>query len=368
MTAAKGPAITVLGGGLMGLAIAHQCARRGEPVRVLSRRRSEAAGFVAAGMLAPHAEGLTGDLLALGQASLKLIPSWVAQIEADSGLRCGLHACGIVVPFATPAERDAHPTATFGQPLDRRCLEQEIPGIGEPWQAGLLFEQDGQIDNRRQLMRALERACVELGVTFEEGSQVLELVCDPSGALSGVRLRSAEGEEHHLAAERAVLACGAWSAQLLPELPIAPVKGQMLSLQGPRQALQRVIFGPGTYLVPRQDGLLVVGATSEPEAGFSEGLTPAGQRQLQEGLASLLPEASAWPPMERWWGFRPHTPDEAPLLGASPIPGLWLAAGHHRNGVLLAAITAELVANQICASAPTQSSWQQAFRWDRFCS
>ena len=321
MTAAKGPAITVLGGGLMGLAMAHQLARRGEAVRVLSRRRSEAAGFVAAGMLAPHAEGLTGDLLALGQASLQLIPSWVAQIEADSGLRCGLHACGIVVPFATSAERDAYTTAAFGQRLDRRGLEQEIPGIGERWQAGLLFEQDGQIDNRRRLMRALERACVELGVTFEEGSQVLELVCGPSGALSGVRLRSAEGEEHHLAAERAVLACGAWSAQLLPQLPITPVKGQMLSLQGPRQALGRVIFGPGTYLVPRQDGLLVVGATSEAEAGFSEGLTPAGQRQLQEGLASLLPEASSWPPMERWWGFRPHTPDEAPLLGTSPSPG-----------------------------------------------
>jgi glycine oxidase len=317
--------------------------------------------------LAPHAEGLTGDLLALGQASLQLIPSWVAQIEADSGLSCGLRPCGIVVPFATSAERDAYATAAFGQRLDRRGLEQEIPGIGERWQAGLLFEQDGQIDNRRRLMRALERACVELGVTFEEGSQVLELVCGPSGALSGVRLRSAEGEEHHLAAERAVLACGAWSAQLLPQLPITPVKGQMLSLQGPRQALGRVIFGPGTYLVPRQDGLLVVGATSEAEAGFSEGLTPAGQRQLQEGLASLLPEASAWPPMERWWGFRPHTPDEAPLLGTSPIPGLWLAAGHHRNGVLLAAITAELVAGAILGDLATPEQNQlHKFSWQRF--
>ena len=367
MTTAKGPAITVLGGGLMGLSMAHQLARRGEAVRVLSRRRSEAAGFVAAGMLAPHAEGLSGDLLALGQASLQLIPSWVAQIEADSGLSCGLRPCGIVVPFATSAERDAYPTAAFGQRLNRRGLEQEIAGIGERWQAGLLFEQDGQIDNRRRLMRALERACVELGVTFQEGSQVLELVCDPAGALSGVRLRSAEGEEHHLAAERAVLACGAWSAQLLPQLPIAPVKGQMLSLQGPRQALRRVIFGPGTYLVPRQDGLLVVGATSEPEAGFSEGLTPAGQLQLQEGLASLLPEASAWPPMERWWGFRPHTPDEAPLLGTSPIPGLWLAAGHHRNGVLLAAITAELVAGSILGDLGAAEQRQlNNFSWRRF--
>ena len=360
--------------------LAHQLARCGEAVLVLSRRRSEAAGFVAAGMLAPHAEGLSGDLLALGQASLARIPAWVAQIEADSGLRCGLRSCGIVVPFATAAERDVYPTAPWGEPLNRQGLERELPGIGPGWQAGLLFRQDGQIDNRRRLMRALERACVGLGVTFQEGAEVLSLEQGAAGALQGVRLRTAEGDEQCLAATKAVLACGAWSAQLLPELPVVPVKGQMLSLQGPRQALRRVIFGPGTYLVPRQDGLLVVGATSEPEAGFSEGLTPAGQRQLQEGLASLLPEASAWPPMERWWGFRPCTPDEGPLLGPGPIPGLWLACGHHRNGVLLAAITAELVADAITVNNPQGNNpqkslpvgeaerWISAFRWTRFCA
>jgi glycine oxidase len=182
-----------------------------------------------------------------------------------------------------------------------------------------------------------------------------------------VRLRTAEGERRTLQAERAVLACGAWSARLLPELPVFPVKGQMLSLQAPRDALSRVIFGPGTYLVPRQDGLVVVGATSEPEAGFSEGLTPAGQRQLQSGIEALLPEAAGWPPMERWWGFRPCTPDEGPLLGESPIPGLWLATGHHRNGVLLAAITAELVAGVIDTSLTRQEQELLAgFRWGRF--
>ena len=370
----------ILGGGLMGLAIAHQLARRGQAVLVLSRRRSEAAGFVAAGMLAPHAEGLAGPLLALGQASLARIPAWVAQVEADSGLACGLRFCGIVVPFATAAERDAHPTAAWGEALDRAELQRQLPGLAGHWQAGLLFGQDGQIDNRRRLMRALERACVNRGVRFEEGSELLELITAPGGAetaagrqLQAVRLRRADGQELTLPCAAAVLACGAWSAQLLPQLPIRPVKGQMLSLQGPIGALRRVIFGPGTYLVPREDGLVVVGATSEPEAGFREGLTPAGQRQLQEGISALLPEAAGWPPMERWWGFRPCSPDQGPLLGASPIAGLLLACGHHRNGVLLAAITAELLAGLLVpAEPPGDLAAGQAerllapFRWDRF--
>ena len=352
----------------MGLALAHQLARRGQSVQVISRRRSEAAGFVAAGMLAPHAEGLSGNLLALGQRSLELVPSWLQQVEADSDLDCGHRACGIVVPFRTEQERDAFPTAGCGVALNRDALEREIPGIAAGWSTGLLFEQDGQLDNRRRLMRALERACSRLGVQFEEGAEVQSLQADGQGALQTISLRRADGELQQLPCQQAVLCSGAWSGQLLPELPVFPVKGQMLSLQAPRQALRRVLFGPGTYLVPREDGLLVVGATSEPEAGFSEGLTPEGQKQLEAGIAALLPEASQWPPMERWWGFRPCTPDEGPLLGVSPMAGLWLACGHHRNGVLLAAITAELLAGAITQEAPSSAdaALLGAFAWDRF--
>jgi glycine oxidase len=370
------PPLTVLGGGLIGLAVAHELARRGEAVRVLSRRRSEAAGFVAAGMLAPHAEGLTDSLLQLGQAGLERIPDWVGRIEADSGLACGLRPCGIVVPFATAKERDAFPTAVWGLALDRAGLERQIPGIAPGWRTGLLFEQDGQIDNRRRLMRALERACVQRGVAFEEGSEVWSLQTR-GGRLEAVRLVGADGEERELACERAVLCCGAWSARLLPQLPVFPVKGQMLSLQAPIGALERVVFGQGTYLVPREDGLVVVGATSEPEAGFGEGLTPAGQRQLEAGLAALLPAAAQWPPMERWWGFRPCTPDEGPLLGPGPLEGLWLATGHHRNGVLLAAISAELVAAAITSGPgkpgpgpadPRAAELLGRFHWRRFAA
>ncbi|MHA3960527.1 FAD-dependent oxidoreductase [Synechococcus sp. LTW-G] len=367
MTAAQGKGVLILGGGLMGLALAHQLARAGRSVEVLSRHRSEAAGFVAAGMLAPHAEGLSGDLLRLGQESLRRIPGWVDQIQSDSGLSCGLRDCGIVVPFASEAERDIYPTAPWGQALDRAGLEREIPGIGPGWRAGLLFQQDGQIDNRRQLMRALERSCVDLGVRFQEGVEVLELL-QQDQTLQGIRVRNAEGDLQTIDAQEAVLCCGAWSADLLPELPIYPVKGQMLSLQGPKEALPRVIFGPGTYLVPREDGLLVVGATSERDAGFTTGLTPFGQRQLQAGIAALLPEAQHWPPMERWWGFRPCTPDEGPLLGASSISGLWLAAGHHRNGVLLAAITAQLLQKCLLGEelTPEEERLLTAFSWARF--
>ena len=368
MTPAQTPATLVLGGGLMGLAIAHQLARRGQTVTVISRRRSEAAGFVAAGMLAPHAEGLTGNLLQLGQASLERIPRWVAQIEGDSGLGCGLRTSGIVVPFQTAADRDAYPTAHLGKTLDRSGLEREIPGLDPEWSTGLLFEQDGQIDNRRQLMRALERACVSLGVQFMEGAEVLDLERDSTGQLCGIDLRSAEGEQQQLSCQLAVLCSGAWSQQLVPQLPVFPVKGQMLSLQGPREALKRVIFGPGIYLVPREDGLIVVGATSEREAGFTEGLTPDGQKQLQRGITSLLPMAGKWPPMERWWGFRPCTPDEGPLLGPGPLPGLWLACGHHRNGVLLAAVSAELLTGKILNTPLSLSDQEllEAFSWKRF--
>ena len=251
----------------------------------------------------------------------------------------------------------------------RTALEREIPGLGPRWQAGLLFEQDGQIDNRRQLMRALEKACVSLGVQFLEGADVKALSRhSETHELHEITLQTAEGEVQNHPCRRAVLCSGAWSQKLVPELPVFPVKGQMLSLQGPRKALKRVIFGPGTYLVPREDGLVVVGATSERNAGFQSGLTPDGQSKLQEGIASLLPEASQWPPMERWWGFRPCTPDQGPLLGEGPIPGLWLATGHHRNGVLLAAITAQLISAALSdqESLNETNEWLTHFRWDRF--
>ncbi len=358
--------LLIIGGGLMGLAVAYELAKKGRKVEILSRQRREAAGFVAAGMLAPHAEGLQGNLLKLGQLSLKRIPKWVETIEKDSGINCGLKICGIIVPFTSSTQKNNHPTASFGQTLNRKELEIEIPGIAPHWQTALLFKQDGQIDNRRRLMRALEKACVGLGVHFQEGVEVLDVIHDHK-IFKGVQIRNAKGKITILSNKEAVLCSGAWSKQIFKAIPVFPIKGQMLSLQAPKAALTRILYGPGTYLVPREDGLIVIGATSEKNAGFQTGLTPDGQQQLHEGIEDLLPSANQWPQMERWWGFRPCTPDESPFLGASALQGLWLATGHYRNGVLLAAITAELLAKCICSKKLNIEEYEllQKFHWNR---
>ncbi len=367
MASRKTQRFLILGGGLIGLSIAHELASKGKEVEIFSRNRSEAAGFVAAGMLAPHAEGLINNILKLGKLSLRRIPQWVQTIETHSGINCGLRVCGIIVPFLDIETRNQYPTARFGEPLNRFQLEAEIPGIASQWQTGLLFPEDGQIDNRRRLMRALEKACVELGVHFQEGVEVLTLLKNEN-VFQGVRVSNALGEVEEIYSEEAILCSGAWSKQLFQEIPIFPVKGQMFSIQAPKNALKRIIFGPGIYLVPREDGLIIVGATSERDAGFNKGFTPFGQSHLQAGLNSLMPESIYWPHMERWWGFRPCTPDLEPILGSSSIEGLWLATGHHRNGVLLAAITSQLLGKCILKEdlSNTESKLLEKFKWDRF--
>ena len=156
--------ILIIGGGLIGLSIAYEFARNKFTVVVLSKNRNESAGFVAAGMLATHAEGLEDELLLFGQQSQKLIPEWIRNIERDSGIDCGLKKCGIIVPFQNIQKLKKFPTYKYGKYLNQKNLRQEINGINEKWTHGLLFEQDGQIDNRRRLMRALERACSLDGV------------------------------------------------------------------------------------------------------------------------------------------------------------------------------------------------------------
>ena len=342
MNSQNNKSILIIGGGLIGLSVAYEFARNNFKVHVLSKNRSESAGFVAAGMLAPHAEGLEKELLSFGKESQKLIPKWIQAIENDSGINCGLKQCGILVPFKNLKDLENFPTYKYGQYLNKNELNLEMKGISPLWNHGLFFKQDGQIDNRRRLMRALERACTQHGVEFQEGSEIKSILSNEN-TFSGVQILNATGELMPIFCEKAILCCGAWSKQILNELPIYPVKGQMLSIQGPINKLNKILFGPRTYLVPREDGLVIIGATVEKNSEFKKGNTPQGIKELQEGMESLYPEAMKWPHMEHWWGFRPATPDLKPIIGESSIRNLFLATGHYRNGVLFSAITSSII-------------------------
>jgi len=168
--------------------------------------------------------------------------------------------------------------------------------------------------------------------------------------------------------EKAILCSGAWSKKIFNNIPVSPVKGQMLSIQGPTNFLIRVIFGPKTYLVPRDDGLIIVGATVDKDSKFNQGNTPKGIILLQEGFRSLLPEAIYWPHMEHWWGFRPCTPDLKPIIGKSKIENLFIATGHYRNGVLFSAITSHLLLKLVQNKSlkDTEKSFLEKFSLDRF--
>ncbi len=369
MTKGTKNSILIIGGGLVGLSIAYEFARNNFKVSILSKNRGESAGFVAAGMLATHAEGLEGELLKFGQESQRLIPKWIKSIEQDSGIKCGLKKCGIVVPFKNIENLKEFTTYKYGRYLNQTDLQTEINGINSIWKHGLLFEQDGQIDNRRRLMRALERACSLHGVQFQEGSEVQDLTIEKNKII-GAKVLNATGELKKINCEKAILCSGAWSKKVFNKIPVFPVKGQMLSIQGPTQFLKRVIFGPKTYLVPRDDGLIVVGATVEKDSEFNQGNTPNGISQLQDGILSLLPEAINWPQMEHWWGFRPCTPDLKPIIGKSNIENLFLATGHYRNGVLFSAITSNIIFKLVLNKSlnETEISFLKKFSLDRFAT
>jgi len=367
MTKETKNSILIIGGGLVGLSIAYEFSRNNFKVLVLSKNRNESAGFVAAGMLATHAEGLEDELLKFGQASQSLIPKWIKSIEQDSGIKCGLKKCGIIVPFKNNEDLEEFPTCKYGKYLNQKDLQKEINGINSIWKHGLLFEQDGQIDNRRRLMRALERACSLHGVEFQEGSEVEALTCEKN-KITGATVLCATGEIKKINCEKAIICSGAWSKKIFNKIPVFPVKGQMLSIQGPTNFLKRIIFGPKTYLVPRDDGLIIVGATVEKDSKFNQGNTPNGIKQLQEGIRSLLPEAMNWPQMEHWWGFRPCTPDLKPIIGKSKIENLFIATGHYRNGVLFAAITSDLLLKIVQNKNlnEIEKSFLEKFSLDRF--
>ncbi len=336
--------ILIIGGGIIGLSLAVELKLRGASVAVLTADSKQPTARAAAGMLAPQAERIPpSPMLDLCLQSRALYPAWVEQLENITGLKTGYWRSGILAPVCQNDPQEKPLLSNLNsQWLDRDTVRQHQFGLGQEVIGGWWYPDDAQVDNRA-LFRTLQAATKELQIEIIQGN---------AGEIirQGNRVVGIETTAGKLQADRYVLAAGAWSDQLL-NVPVFPRKGQMLSVCVPEdcaviQPLQTVIFGTGIYIVPRQDGRIIIGATSE-NVDFTPGNTPAGIQSLLAGAIKLYPELQNYPILEFWWGFRPATTDELPILGASAWENLTWATGHYRNGILLAPVTAKLLAKLI---------------------
>ncbi|HEY9844785.1 MAG TPA: glycine oxidase ThiO, partial [Candidatus Caenarcaniphilales bacterium] len=298
--------------------------------------------------------------------SRELYPGWAHKLEALTGLNPEYWPCGILSPvYAEDGACDSlalheHYPAANRQWLNQSAIHQHQPGLSSQVVGGWWYPEDAQVDNR-SLAQVLWAAAKQLGVQLCEGIAVDGLRYQQN------RVVGVETTAGGWQAEQYLLATGAWSSELLP-VPVVPRKGQMLSVRVPRegqevQPLRQVLFGTQIYIVPRHDGRIVIGATSE-DVGFTPNNTPAGIQSLLGAAMKLYPEIRDFPTQEFWWGFRPATPDEWPILGPSSWANLTLATGHYRNGILLAPVTAALITNLILHQKfdPLLTH----FHWERF--
>jgi glycine oxidase len=343
----------VVGGGVIGLAIAWRAAGAGMTVTVVDEAPGRGASWAAAGMLAPVTEVHYGErpLLALNLAAAGQWPGFAAEVEEASGQPVGYRPGGTLA-----VARDADDNAALedlyrfqlscGLEVERlrsRECRQLEPGLHPGIRGGVLAAGDHQVDNRA-LVQALLVACERAGVRMVTG-RVAELAADDD-RVTGVVLAGGR----FLAAGVVVLAAGCWSgalggvaAEALP--PVRPVKGQLLYLRGPvdQPLSQRNVRGLEVYVVPRGDGRVVVGATVE-EQGFDTRVTAGAVGDLLRAAQELLPDVAELELAETVVGLRPGSPDNAPMLGPAGPEGLVVATGHYRNGILLTPVTADAVA------------------------
>lgn len=341
--------VAVIGGGVIGLATAYELAQRGKRTVVLERERPGAgAGGVAAGMLAPVSEADTeeAELVDFALESRGLYPAWVEGIEAVSGEACGYRTEGsLFVALHRDHVEELKRLHSIQRRLgfDARLVTREEALEKEPYLSprtvsGLFVADDHQVDPRR-LTRSLAAAIASLGGEVIVGAAA-------GAVIEGGRAAGAATPEVEVRAEAVLIAGGAWSADAWPEaagpLPLRPVKGQILRLNG-TQLIQHVVRTPDIYLVPRRDGELVVGATSE-EQGFDTSVTVWAVMDLLREAWRLLPGIAELTLAETAAGLRPALRDHLPAIGETAVEGLFVATGHYRNGVLLAPATAKHMA------------------------
>ncbi|MFF4289872.1 glycine oxidase ThiO [Streptomyces sp. NPDC001633] len=362
------PDVLVIGGGIIGLVTAWRAAGRGLTVTVADPAPGGGAAHVAAGMLAAVTELHYGEqtLLGLNLASACRYPRFVEELEEAGGQPTGYRRCGTLA-VALDADDRAHlrelHALQIRSGLDsqwltgRECRRLE-PMLAPGVRGGLRVDGDHQVDPRR-LAHALLVACERAGVVFHR-TRAQRLTVD-AGRATGAQL--ADGTR--LSAGQTVLAAGSFSGRLagVPEEvrpPVRPVKGQVLRLRLPdmpagspaflSRTVRAVVRGNPLYLVPRESGELVVGATSE-ELGWDTTVTAGGVYELLRDAHELVPGITELPLVESCAGLRPGSPDNAPLLGPTELPGLHLATGHFRNGVLLTPVTGDVMAELLATGS-----------------
>jgi glycine oxidase len=369
--------VVIVGAGVIGLSIAWRAAQQGQRVVVADPQPALGATHAAAGMLTPIAEAAYAEreIFGLGQASLRRYPDFVAELEAVTGLPTGFRQGG-TLQVAYDSDDLAALTETrllqesFGVHLQqltaRECRAAE-PMLDPSVRAGLLAPDDGSVDPRL-LVVALLQAAEGAGARLVR-QRVTEIRC-AAGRADGVRL----ADDSVVQAPWIVLAAGWQSAGIagLPAgtaPPVRPVKGQIVRLRTtaatdaaglPAGLLQRtvrgVVRGSSVYLVPRDSGELVIGATQE-ELGTDTTVTAGGVWELLRDARTLVPGITELAIADIVAGLRPGTPDNAPVIGPGELPGLVLATGHFRAGVLLAPVTADTVAAFLCTGTP-DPSWR----------
>lgn len=335
--------VAVVGGGVIGLSVAWRAAAAGHRVTVIDPTPGRGASWVAGGMLAPVTEAWPGEeaTLVLGEESLRRWPEFARELAAD-GADPGLSTAGTLVVALDQGDADqlavlAEYLASVGRSVERvtgrrlRALEPGLAGL----RGGLLVPGDLAVDNRR-LLRALLTAAQRHGVAFVE---------ETATGIEQGRITTASGV---LSCDVAVIAAGAHSAKLHPALAVRPLKGEILrlrarrlSLPPPSHTVRAVVEGRPVYLVPREDGELVLGAT-QYEAGFDESVTARGVRELLEGAERIFPSIDEYELVEIAAGLRSASVDTLPFIGELD-PGVIAATGHHRNGLLMAPVTADAV-------------------------
>jgi glycine oxidase len=360
--------VAVIGGGIIGLACAYELISRGKHVVVLERDHAgSGAGHVAAGMLAPVSESEVADqtFVDLALTSCGMYEDWVAGIEAVSGLSAGYRKEGsLLLALHHDHEEELHRLMSIQRRLNLtskvvtrdEILERE-PYVSPRVVSGLSVPNDRQVDPRR-LTVALATGFAANGGTMVEGASATPLI--EAGHVAGVRTDDVE-----VYSEVVLIAGGVWSPEVWPEaagpLPLRPVKGQIFRLKGDT-LVNHVIRTPDVYLVPRADGELVVGATSE-EQGFDTTITTWAVMDLLREAWRVLPGIAELEVAELSAGLRPALRDHLPAIGATALDGLFVATGHYRHGIMLAPITAALIADAIEGRT---SEELQAFSPSRF--